>query len=634
MERVSAERRNKRPTDREPAAKETQQRLRKLVAQLEALQGDVAGLSRQAEVTQGAVSELRLVEARHEIRAVQRRLDGLDAAVRQVESAWASMAEPIGGIATRTERVEHGVEEVGAGLGGLTSRVEAVERGMDRLSPRLERLDSDIAGIAEVVKELQEKLEELGSGASAMRSDVTGMAERSEASNASLGEAVEAASSQLRDVSSQTEAITSQVQKLQSRLRALNARLDGVDRTSKELAKSETAEAALARTLEVRREVRALRRGLSEVSELREEVAAVRRAIAALEQPRGQRAHALRRRLRAWSRPLRRAGRRIRRYWRLASRRTGRALRRARARIKRATRGLEQWLLAPRLGQLDHHSPRELRTPRRYSRAIELADPPVISIVTPSLNQGRFVGQTIQSVLDQRYPRLEYIVQDGGSTDETPKIIESYRRKLHHYEARPDNGQAHAINLGFRHATGQIMAYLNADDLVLPGTLGYVARYFERNPEVDVVYGHRILVDEDGREVGRWILPSHDDAALSWADFVPQETLYWRRRIWDGAEISLDEESRFALDWDLILRFRDAGARIVRLPRFLGAFRVHGDQKTSAQIASEGESEMARIRERLHGREVSREEIRRNLRGYMLRHVLLHKLYRARLLRY
>lgn len=258
----------------------------------------------------------------------------------------------------------------------------------------------------------------------------------------------------------------------------------------------------------------------------------------------------------------------------------------------------------------------------------------MISIVTPSLNQAQFVEDTVQSVLGQRYPRLEYIVQDGGSTDETHEILKRYRSRLHRLQVQPDEGQAHAINLGFEHAAGEIMAYLNADDILLPGALPYVARYFQRHPDVDAVYGHRVIVDEEGMEVGRWVLPRHRDEVLSWVDFVPQETLFWRRSLWERAGGKVDNESRFALDWELMLRFCDAGARVVRLPRFLGAFRVHEEQKTSAQMDTAGNREMARIRQLQHGRAVSQDEIRRNVRGYLLRHVALHKLYRARLLRY
>jgi glycosyltransferase involved in cell wall biosynthesis len=281
------------------------------------------------------------------------------------------------------------------------------------------------------------------------------------------------------------------------------------------------------------------------------------------------------------------------------------------------------------LRSLRHYAPRDLSIPAKYYRPIPLENPPLISIVTPSFNQGRFLEETIRSVLDQNYPRLEYVVQDGGSRDQSVAVMEKYRSRLKHIESRKDNGQAHAINLGFAHATGgEIMAYLNSDDLLLPGSLNYVAAYFAAHPDVDVVYGHRVIIDTDSKEVGRWVLPRHSDTMLIWADYVPQETLFWRRRIWDKAGGRIDESFQFALDWDLLLRFRAAGARFVRLPRFLGAFRIHATQKTSAELVTNGAPEMARLRYRLHGRETNLEDIRRNMRGYMLCHAWHNLLYR------
>ena len=286
-------------------------------------------------------------------------------------------------------------------------------------------------------------------------------------------------------------------------------------------------------------------------------------------------------------------------------------------------------LLGARLDKLVHYPPRPLRVPASYHRTSPPPNPPAISIVTPSYMQGRFLEATIRSVLDQNYPNLEYVVQDGGSTDGSVAIIEKYRHRLTHAESRKDNGQAHAINLGFAHATrGEIMAYLNSDDLLLPGTLNTVARFFARNPDVDVVYGHRVIIDPDGYEIGRWVLPGHSDTMLVWADYVPQETLFWRRRIWDKVGGRIDESFHFALDWDLLLRFREQGAKFVRLPRFLGAFRVHTDQKTIAQLQEHGTPEMNKLRYRVHGRETSLEDIRRHMRGYMIRHVWHNWLYR------
>lgn len=292
-------------------------------------------------------------------------------------------------------------------------------------------------------------------------------------------------------------------------------------------------------------------------------------------------------------------------------------------------RRLAAWILDARLATLVHHAPRPLRVPESYHRTRPPAHPPRFSIVTPSFNQGRFLEATIRSVLDQNYPNLEYVVQDGGSTDDSVAVIERYRSRLTFAESRPDRGQAHAINLGFAHAaTGEIMAYLNSDDLLLPGTLNSVADFFARHPDVDVVYGHRVIIDEDGQEVGRWVLPPHSDTMLIWADYVPQETLFWRRRIWERAGGQIDESFHFALDWDLLLRFRDQGAKFVRLPRFLGAFRVHGRQKTTAELTERGVPEMNRLRQRVHGRVPSLDDIRRHMRGYMLRHVWHHWLYR------
>jgi len=152
------------------------------------------------------------------------------------------------------------------------------------------------------------------------------------------------------------------------------------------------------------------------------------------------------------------------------------------------------------------------------------------------------------------------------------------------------------------------MAWINSDDLYLPGALGYVADYFAQHPEADVIYGHRVLVDENSREIGRWFLPPHDDEVLKLNDFVPQETMFWRRRIWDKVG-GIDTSFKFAMDWDLLLRFQAAGAKIVRVPYFLACFRIHSAQKTSAQMGSIGQKEIDALRLRTFGRVISPEEI-------------------------
>jgi GT2 family glycosyltransferase len=299
-----------------------------------------------------------------------------------------------------------------------------------------------------------------------------------------------------------------------------------------------------------------------------------------------------------------------------------------------ASRAARRAGLAPRLGQLAQYEPRPLEIPASYDAAPEpLAHPPVVSIVTPSLDHGRFLERTLASVADQGYPALEHVVRDGGSHDETPAILAAWADRLHDVVSAPDGGQAPALNRGFERTSGEIMAWLNADDVLLPGALHYVARHFSLHPDVDVVYGHRVLIDSDDREIGRWIVPAHDPEVLRWADFVPQETLFWRRRAWEKTGAHLDESFHFAMDWDLLLRFARAGLSIERLPRFLGGFRVHAAQKTRAWEAL-GAAEMDRLRLRELGFLPRPDQIHRRLWRYSLRHLRLHAAWRMGLARF
>lgn len=280
------------------------------------------------------------------------------------------------------------------------------------------------------------------------------------------------------------------------------------------------------------------------------------------------------------------------------------------------------------------HSPIPLKIPKYYQRNTlpSGGSLPVVSIVSPSLNHAQFIEGAIQSVVGQSYPKLEYIIRDGGSTDETQKILERYRAVLTNTESSQDKGQAHAINLGFGQATGEIMAWINSDDLLLPGAIPYIVNFFLEHPEIDVVYGYRICINEQDNEIGRWILAPHDETILPWANYIPQETLFWRRRIWEKAGGYVDESYQFAMDWELLLRFRDAGATFTCLPRFLGAFRVHATQKSSAWKEI-GRQEAARLHTRCHGRAVEWLEVRYHVRSYLLRTAWRMLCYRLGLLR-
>jgi glycosyltransferase involved in cell wall biosynthesis len=216
------------------------------------------------------------------------------------------------------------------------------------------------------------------------------------------------------------------------------------------------------------------------------------------------------------------------------------------------------------------------------------------AIVTPSFNQGRFIKRTIDSVLDQNYPKLNYFVQDGASKDETVKVLQGYGDKLA-FNSEKDSGQAEAINKGFAKLEGEIMAYINSDDVLLPGVLEYVNQYFQLHPEVDVVYGDRLIIDENDQEIGQWVLPPYDPEKIKYIDYIPQETLFWRREVWNKLNYGMDTNFRFALDWDLVTRLIAVGARFKHLPYLMGAFRYHVQQKTSSQMEAYGWQEFRRI---------------------------------------
>ncbi len=276
--------------------------------------------------------------------------------------------------------------------------------------------------------------------------------------------------------------------------------------------------------------------------------------------------------------------------------------------------------LLPRLWRLRQYEPRPIAVPAWYLPAGNATTSLHFALATPSFNQGRFIGRTVRSVLDQAYPKLDYVIQDGGSHDNTLAVLHEFGDRIV-VRSGPDGGQADAVNRALAHAAADIMAYLNSDDILLPGTLHYVADFFARHPGVDVVYGHRIVIDEEDREIGRWILPPHSNIAISWADWIPQETLFWRRAIWEKVG-GVDPSFAFALDWDLIIRFREAGARFARLPRFLGAFRVHDKQKTIQEIGSTGDREMGRVWRRCLGYVPSKQEVTNRLIPYYVKHLV------------
>ncbi|MFT7686568.1 MAG: glycosyltransferase involved in cell wall biosynthesis [Candidatus Azotimanducaceae bacterium] len=253
---------------------------------------------------------------------------------------------------------------------------------------------------------------------------------------------------------------------------------------------------------------------------------------------------------------------------------------------------------------------------------------PKLSIVTPSFQQGDYIEKTILSVVSQKYPNLQYVIQDGGSKDATVSILKKYADELFFWESASDGGQTNALNLGFHRTDGEIMAYVNSDDLLLPNSIRRVIDYFNSHPEVEVIYGNRLLIDPNDDAIGEWILHGHDEDVLSYADYVPQETMFWRRSVWERSGGTFNEQYRFAMDWDLILRFREAKAHFVHLPFVLGAFRIHPLQKTSAVIDELGQGEMQSLRLRELGHQPPQAEIRKKVLPFLMRHIWADFKYR------
>jgi glycosyltransferase involved in cell wall biosynthesis len=234
---------------------------------------------------------------------------------------------------------------------------------------------------------------------------------------------------------------------------------------------------------------------------------------------------------------------------------------------------------------------------------------PLVSVVTPSFNQGRFVERTLRSVLCQDYPDLEYLVVDALSGDETAGILDQYRRSIDVLIRERDGGLADGLNKGFARAGGDILAYLNADDCYAgPGVIARVVDYFARHADVDVVFGRRVIVDEGGRFVSRWPRLSFDAQTLRVVDFIPQECCFWRRSIWEKAGGFIDRGLRFAVDYDLWLRLLQRGGRFLAVNDFFGLFREHEGQKSQAGWREQGWPEVKKLQER-YGVAVSEEEM-------------------------
>jgi glycosyltransferase involved in cell wall biosynthesis len=206
--------------------------------------------------------------------------------------------------------------------------------------------------------------------------------------------------------------------------------------------------------------------------------------------------------------------------------------------------------------------------------------PSLVSIVTPSLNQGRFLRRTIESVLGQSYPHIEYLIMDGGSSDDSVAILQSYGDRLK-WISEPDRGQAHAINKGFARAKGDLRAYLNSDDVLAPGAVAKVVAYFLSRPDWDLLYGRARYLDAEGRIIGSYPTAPYTFRRLLEDNCLCQPAVFWRARLAERIG-PFDERLHYCMDYDYWLRAAQAGMHLEHVEDLLAYSRLHPAAKTLA----------------------------------------------------
>ncbi|MHA1382095.1 MAG: glycosyltransferase family 2 protein [Candidatus Helarchaeota archaeon] len=212
---------------------------------------------------------------------------------------------------------------------------------------------------------------------------------------------------------------------------------------------------------------------------------------------------------------------------------------------------------------------------------------PSITIVTPSFNQGKFLRKTIESVLNQNYPKLEYFVIDGGSTDNSLDIIKIYEDKIDWWVSKPDKGQSDAINKGFQNANGDWLCWVNSDDILLPNALEKVAEAISKYPNVDIVTGNVVYIDKN-----EFIIRCVRVPRMRWAfyrrnvGYFCAPAVFFKRELYEIVG-GLDIDLHYSMDIDLWHRFRFTAAKVYHIKEYLGAFRVHSSSKTGPRIKRE-----------------------------------------------
>lgn len=201
-----------------------------------------------------------------------------------------------------------------------------------------------------------------------------------------------------------------------------------------------------------------------------------------------------------------------------------------------------------------------------------------VSIVTPSFNQAQFIERTLQSVASQTGAEIEHVVFDGGSTDATLEILEHFNPPVR-WVSEKDKGQTDAINKGIRATDGEVIGWLNSDDIYYPGTIARVVGFFKANPNIDVVYGMADHIDLDDHAFESYPTEPWDFERLKRVCFICQPALFFRRRVVESYDL-LDESLNYCMDYEYWLRIAKAGARFAYLEEKLAGSRLYADNKT------------------------------------------------------
>jgi len=209
---------------------------------------------------------------------------------------------------------------------------------------------------------------------------------------------------------------------------------------------------------------------------------------------------------------------------------------------------------------------------------------PKITIVTPSFNQASFIRETIESVINQDYPNFEYFVADGGSTDGSVDIIREYEDKITWWISEKDDGQSDAINKGFRRSTGELCAWVNSDDVLLPNCLREIAEFYLANNQPDIIHSNCIYINADSKIMGMSVVPKQTYFfARRYVWFINEPAVFYKTSVIRKNNY-LNPKFHMVMDVDMWIKLMKMDCRFEHIPKFLGAFRWHENSKTSQAI--------------------------------------------------